>query len=96
MNNAVATLAEHPAVSAVRARLAATDPDTLALQARLSTIPSPTGAERQRGLFVCDVMKSIGLDEVTIDDVGNRQRLAGEERSGGHGRLGAPRHGVRH
>ena len=37
----------------------------------LSTIPSPTGAERQRGLFVCDVMKSIGLDEVTIDDVGN-------------------------
>lgn len=54
-----------------RARLAAGDERLLGTQVALSEIPAPTGGEQERGAFVAERFRRIGLDDVRVDDVGN-------------------------
>jgi len=54
-----------------RAHIERSDEATLARQAALSAIPAPTGAERARGARVAEMFGAAGLENVTIDDVGN-------------------------
>lgn len=52
-------------------RLAASDESLLATQIAVSEIPAPTGDEAARGAFVANRFRSLGLDDVRLDDVGN-------------------------
>ncbi|HKC40721.1 MAG TPA: M20/M25/M40 family metallo-hydrolase, partial [Gemmatimonadales bacterium] len=58
-------------VRAARAFIERSDEATLGRQAALSAIPAPTGAEGARGARVADMLDSIGLQDVHVDDVGN-------------------------
>src|SRR5205809_655800 len=58
-------------IRAARAHIERTDEVTLARQAALSAIPAPTGAEAARGRRVAEMFGDAGLDDVTIDAVGN-------------------------
>ena len=58
-------------VRTARAHIERSDEATLGRQAALSAIPAPTGAEAARGARVADMFGEAGLDEITIDDVGN-------------------------
>jgi len=64
-------LFSHDRVRAARAHIERSDEVTLARQAALSAIPAPTGAEAARGARVAELFGAAGLDNVTIDDVGN-------------------------
>src|SRR5213592_3173009 len=64
-------LIAHDRIRAARAHIERADETTLARQAALSAIPAPTGAETARGRRVADMFREAGLDDVTIDDVGN-------------------------
>src|SRR3989442_505734 len=66
-----ASVAAHPALAHARAELVRSDPQTLDLQAALSAIPPPTGAESARGEHVAQVMRQTGLDSISTDAVGN-------------------------
>src|SRR6266498_506747 len=61
-------LLSHDRVGTARAHIERSDEATLARQAALSAIPAPTGAERARG---AEMVGEAGLENVTIDDVGN-------------------------
>src|SRR6476661_3463593 len=54
-----------------RARLAAADERVIGTQIALTEIPAPTGAEHARGAKVAERFRSLGLDDVHTDDVGN-------------------------
>jgi acetylornithine deacetylase/succinyl-diaminopimelate desuccinylase-like protein len=69
--NAVAGLAERPAVRAARDILLATDAETLELQTAICRVPAPTGSEARRAHLVADQMRSLKLADVRLDDVGN-------------------------
>ncbi|HEY3220639.1 MAG TPA: M20/M25/M40 family metallo-hydrolase [Gemmatimonadales bacterium] len=56
---------------AARAHIERSDEATLGRQAVLSAIPAPTGAEAARGARVSEMLDEAGLENVTIDDVGN-------------------------
>jgi len=58
-------------VRTARAHIERSDEATLGRQAALSAIPAPTGAEAARAARVADMFREAGLDQVTIDDVGN-------------------------
>src|SRR4051812_44094588 len=58
-------------VRAARAHIERSDEATLGRQAALSAIPAPTGAEGARGTRVAEMLGEAGLENVTIDDVGN-------------------------
>jgi acetylornithine deacetylase/succinyl-diaminopimelate desuccinylase-like protein len=60
-----------PDIRAARAHIESADAETVALQAALSEIPAPTGAEGPRGARVAELFRSAGLTEVRTDDVGN-------------------------
>src|SRR6267378_3172018 len=64
-------LFSHDRVRAARAHIERSDEATLARQAALSAIPAPTGAEGARGARVAQLLDEAGLEDVTIDDVGN-------------------------
>ena len=64
-------LFSHDRVRAARAHIERSDEVTLARQAALSAIPAPTGAEGARGARVAQLLDEAGLEDVTIDDVGN-------------------------
>jgi tripeptide aminopeptidase len=64
-------IATHPALRRARELLLAADGELLDLQARLSEIPAPTGAESLRAAFLAERLREAGLDDVTHDDVGN-------------------------
>ncbi|HKC38838.1 MAG TPA: M20/M25/M40 family metallo-hydrolase [Gemmatimonadales bacterium] len=64
-------LLSHDRVRAARAHIERSDEATLARQATLSAIPAPTGAEGARGARVAELLDEAGLEDVTVDEVGN-------------------------
>ena len=64
-------LLSHDRVRAARAHIERSDEATLARQAALSAIPAPTGAEGARGARVAEMLDEAGLEDVTVDEVGN-------------------------
>ena len=67
----MAALLSHDRVRAARSHIERSDEATLGRQAALSAIPAPTGAEAARGARVAEMLDEAGLENVTIDDVGN-------------------------
>src|SRR6266852_752110 len=68
-------------VRTARAHIERSDEATLARQAALSAIPAPTGAEGARGARVAELFGEAGLDEITIDAVGNVRGWCGNRES---------------
>src|SRR6266852_1043161 len=68
-------------VRTARAHIERSDEATLARQAALSAIPAPTGAEGARGARVAELFGEAGLDEITIDAVGNVRGWCGKRES---------------
>lgn len=68
---AISPLADHPALRRGREILFASDGETLDLQATICQIPAPSGAERRRAEFVAQRMRSLELQGVHLDEVGN-------------------------
>ena len=58
-------------VRAARQHIERSDERTLARQAALSAIPAPTGAEGARGAHLADLYREVGLEGVSVDEVGN-------------------------
>src|SRR5712671_7983941 len=85
MLESMTALLSHDRVRAARAHIERSDEATLGRQAALSAIPAPTGAEGARGARVADMLGEAGLEDVTIDDVGNVR--------GWYGGGSAPAHG---
>ncbi len=77
-------LLSHDRVRAARAHIEHSDEATLARQATLSAIPAPTGAEGARGARVAEMLDEAGLEDVTVDEVGNVRGWHGD-RSREHG-----------
>src|SRR3989442_3659533 len=71
MPGTMAALLSHDRVRAARSHIERSDEATLGRQAALSAIPAPTGAEAARGARVAEMLDEAGLENVTIDDVGN-------------------------
>src|SRR5881296_3522453 len=68
-------------VRTARAHIERSDETTLGRQAALSAIPAPTGAEGARGARVAEMFSEAGLDEITIDAVGNVRGWCGKRQS---------------
>jgi len=68
-------------VRTARAHIERSDETTLGRQAALSAIPAPTGAEGARGARVAEMFGQAGLDEITIDAVGNVRGWCGKRQS---------------
>ncbi|OLC10759.1 MAG: hypothetical protein AUH41_02265 [Gemmatimonadetes bacterium 13_1_40CM_66_11] len=68
-------------VRTARAHIERSDEATLGRQAALSAIPAPTGAEGARGARVAEMFGQAGLDEITIDAVGNVRGWCGKRQS---------------
>jgi tripeptide aminopeptidase len=64
-------IATHPALVRARELLLAGDREVLELQARVSEIAAPTGAEAARAAFLVERLREAGLEHVRRDDVGN-------------------------
>ena len=71
MVESITALLAHDRVRAARAHIERSDEATLGRQAALSAIPAPTGAEGRRGARVAEMLGDVGLEDVSIDDVGN-------------------------
>jgi tripeptide aminopeptidase len=69
--SATLPVATHPALVQARELLLAADRELLDLQARVSEIPAPTGAEAPRAAFLVERLREAGLEDVQRDDVGN-------------------------
>src|SRR5690606_5767700 len=67
----VAALSRHPAVDRARANLRERDAETLAAMVELAQIPAPPFGEAARGERVRRWFEEIGLQGVTVDEVGN-------------------------
>jgi len=78
----IAALLANDQIRAARAHIERTDEVTLARQAALSAIPAPTGAEAARGRRVAEMFGDAGLDDVTIDAVGNVRGWCGKRETG--------------
>jgi len=78
----IAALLANDRIRAARAHIERTDEVTLARQAALSAIPAPTGAEAARGRRVAEMFGDAGLDDVTIDAVGNVRGWCGKRETG--------------
>src|SRR6266581_1258797 len=74
-------LLSHDRMRAARAHIERSDEATLGRQAALSAIPAPTGAEAARGARVAEMFGDAGLDEITIDAVGNVRGWCGKRES---------------
>jgi len=75
-------LLSHDRLRAARAHIERSDEATLGRQAALSAIPAPTGAEAARGARVAEMLAEAGLENVTIDDVGNVRGWYGKAGAG--------------
>src|SRR5688572_23637931 len=82
MTDLISALLAEPRVRAARAHIERADELTLARQAALSAIPAPTGAETARGTRVAQLFGEAGLDDVTVDEVGNVRGWYGNGGSG--------------
>ena len=71
MDATLSRLLADPRIRAARAHIESEDAETLQVQAALSAIPAPTGAEGPRGARVAELFAAAGLASVKIDDVGN-------------------------
>jgi len=69
-------------VRTARAHIERSDEATLGRQAALSAIPAPTGAEGARGARVAEMFDEAGLDEISIDAVGNVRGWSGKRETG--------------
>lgn len=67
----VAALSRHPAVDRARASLRERDAETLAAMVELAQIPAPPFGEAARGERIRRWFEEIGLQCVTVDEVGN-------------------------
>src|SRR5262245_36816999 len=67
----LSTLAKLPALSRGRELLERSDAQTIRRQVSLCETPAPTGAEGPRADRAAGIMRDIGLEAVTIDEVGN-------------------------
>ncbi len=81
MPGTMEALLSHDRVRAARAHIERSDEATLGRQAALSAIPAPTGAEGARGARVAEMFGEAGLDEITIDAVGNVRGWCGKRES---------------
>src|SRR2546422_10958949 len=68
-------------VRTARAHIERSDETTLGRRAALSAIPASTGAEGARGARVAEMFSEAGLDEITIDAVGNVRGWCGKRQS---------------
>ena len=82
MPDAIATLLAHPRIARARAAIETSDAETLAVQAAVSAIPSPTGAEGRRAAWLADRFRDAGLSGVRVDDAGNVHGWLGERSAG--------------
>jgi tripeptide aminopeptidase len=64
-------IAAHPALLRARALLRAADDEVVALQARVSAIPAPTGGESRRAAFFAERLREAGLGDIRHDATGN-------------------------
>ena len=71
MDELISRLLAHDRVRTARRHIERTDERTLALQAELSAIPAPTGAEGARAARTAELFREAGLSDVTIDEAGN-------------------------
>lgn len=71
MHPSIHELFEHDTIRVARSFIEHSDEATLARQAALSSIPAPTGAETARAQRVAEMFADAGLQDITIDDVGN-------------------------
>jgi acetylornithine deacetylase/succinyl-diaminopimelate desuccinylase-like protein len=65
------TVQTHRALSPAHSRIAARDSATLRTQVAVSQIAAPTGDERERGEWVAQRLRSLGLADAHIDRAGN-------------------------
>ena len=70
-------------IRAARTHIERHDEVTLARQATLSAIPAPTGAEAARGARIGELFDDVGLQDVTIDTVGNVRGWYGDSKGDG-------------
>lgn len=80
MDEQISRLVAHDRVRAARRYLERTDEWTLAVQAELSGIPAPTGAEGRRAARVAELFGEAGLGDVEIDAAGNVLGAVGDGR----------------
>jgi len=80
--DALTALLLHPRIADARAAIERSDGETLAVQAEVSAIPSPTGAEARRAAWLADRFREAGLGEVRLDDAGNVHGWLGERSAG--------------
>jgi acetylornithine deacetylase/succinyl-diaminopimelate desuccinylase-like protein len=71
VEHVISRLLGHERVRAARQHVERTDEVTLARQAALSAIPSPTGAEGRRAGRVAELFREVGLSDVAVDGAGN-------------------------
>jgi tripeptide aminopeptidase len=71
VDQTISRLVAHERIRAARHHVQRTDEVTLARQAALSAIPAPTGAEGPRGARVAELLRDVGLHDVSVDEVGN-------------------------
>jgi tripeptide aminopeptidase len=64
-------LVAHPIVSKARTLIQDRDPETVKEQIRLASIPAPTGLETERGQYVLERFRELGLNDLSTDEVGN-------------------------
>lgn len=69
-------------IRAAHAFIERSDELTLARQAALSAIPAPTGDEAARGRRVAEMLDEVGLQDTTMDAVGNVRAWHGQRETG--------------
>lgn len=80
MDDIISRLLGHDRVRAARRHIERTDDATLGVQAELSSIPAPTGAEGQRAARIAELFREAGLRDVSVDGAGNVHGWAGDTR----------------
>ena len=71
MSESITAILRHAGVRNARAHIERADEVTLSRQAALSAIPAPTGAESARAARVAEMLDEVGLQDITVDAVGN-------------------------
>jgi tripeptide aminopeptidase len=69
-------------IRSIRRHIERSDDATLSRQATLSAIPAPTGAEGPRAARVAEMLRAVGVEDVSVDEVGNVRGWNGD---GGRG-----------
>ncbi|HEX9704511.1 MAG TPA: M20/M25/M40 family metallo-hydrolase [Gemmatimonadales bacterium] len=90
MDELISRLLAHDRVRAARRHIERMDARTLAVQAELSGVPAPSGAEGRRAGRAAELLREAGLGDVTLDDVGNVRGWIGPTGESGTGDGAAP------